>query len=229
MRIMTYNIRGGLGMDGRRSTSRIGNVVRGILPDIVCFQETHQNLLWSGNVDQPQELANALRRPCRFFPLVRFGFGGEGLGMALRGALAKEIEHPLPSGRENRGLQEIRLRDVGGLRSLTVFNTHWGLDSGERKEQSAACVEIIRNAPRPLILCGDFNETADSPALQDLIDASGLLDAGAISNLPTFVSDNPMRRIDFILYSPDLRLESLETPPAIASDHLPVVADFAKA
>ena len=228
MRVVSYNIRGGLGMDRRRSIPRIADTVRGLLPDVVCFQEVHQKLFWSGGEDQPQTLANRLRRPFIFFALVRLGFGGQGIGINVRGLVAREIQHKLPSKRESRGVLEVRLRNMGGLRALTVLCTHWGLDSGERGEQSAACLEIIKNAPRPLILCGDFNETADSPALRSLMDGSGLIDAGAASGLPTFVSDNPTKRIDFILHSPDLRLSAFEAFPSLASDHLPVCADFEK-
>ena len=225
---MTYNIRGGLGMDGKRSTLRIADATRAMLPDIVCFQEVHQHLFWRGGADQPALLASRLQRPFVYFPPVRFGFGGEGLGICARNVITEKIEHFLPGKRENRGVIEVRLRDVGGLRSLTVLCTHWGLDAGERLEQSAMCVEIIKNAPRPLILCGDFNETKDVPALQGLMRGSGLLDAGIETDLPTFTADNPAKRIDFIFYSPDLRLNGFEVGRSQASDHLPVAADLEK-
>ena len=57
MRIVTYNTRGSLGMDGLRSTRRIVETVRAVSPDIVCFQEIHQRLAWSGREDQPAILA----------------------------------------------------------------------------------------------------------------------------------------------------------------------------
>ena len=44
MRVMTYNIRGGLGMDGHRSIERIGAVVRDAGADVVGLQEVHQRL-----------------------------------------------------------------------------------------------------------------------------------------------------------------------------------------
>ena len=228
MRVVSYNIRGGLGMDGKRSIPRVADTVRALLPDVVCFQEVHHKLLWSGSEDQPATLANLLRRSFAFFAPRRFGFGGEGLGVCFRGAMSEEIQHKLPSGRENRGVLEVRLRDVSGFRSLTVLCTHWGLDSGERMEQAAASIEIIKNAPRPLILCGDFNETADSPAVRYLLDNSGLIDAGAANNFSTFPADTPASRIDFIFYSPDLRSNGSETIQSLASDHLPIAADFEK-
>ena len=228
MRVVSYNIRSGLGMDRKRSIPRIADTVRALSPDVICFQEVHQKLLWSGSENQPAMIAAALRRPFAFFAPVRFGFGGEGLGICVRGVITKEIQHPLPSGRENRGVLEVRLRDVGGLRSLTVLCTHWGLDNAERLEQATECVNIITNAPRPLLLCGDFNETADSPAVRYLLNASGLLDAVAEIARPTFPADNPASRIDLILYSPDLRLNEIETITSLASDHLPVSADFEK-
>lgn len=229
MRVVSYNIRGGLGLDGKRSTPRIADTVRGALPDVVCFQEVHHKLPWSGGENQPALLADSLRRAFVYFAPVRFGFGGEGLGVCVRDTFSEEIQHNLPSKRENRGVLEVRLRDISGFRSLTVLCTHWGLNSEERMEQAAECVKIAANAPRPLIFCGDLNETADGPAVRRLMQGSGLLDAGAISNLPTFPAANPTKRIDFILHSPDLRLNDLKTIQSMASDHLPLYADFEKA
>ena len=229
MRVVSYNIRGGLGMDRKRSTLRIADTVRSLLPDVICFQEVHQKLLWSGSENQPAMLSTRLQRPFVFFAPTRYGFGGEGLGVCVRGVIVEEIHHTLPSGRENRGVLEVRLRDVGGLRSLAVLCAHWGLDSVERLEQAAECVKIVTNSSRPLILCGDLNETADAPAVRYLIENSGLFDAGAVVNLPTFPADNSTKRIDYILHSPDLRSTCVEINPSLASDHLPVAADFEKA
>src|SRR5579883_2187322 len=127
MRIVTYNTRGSLGMDGKRSTSRIADVVRALSPDVVCFQEIHQKLPWSGGEDQPNLLSEALGRRFLFQRNLTFGFGGYGIGIATRAQVVLMREHRLPSGKEQRGALEVVLRDLPGLRSATVLCTHWGL------------------------------------------------------------------------------------------------------
>lgn len=52
MRIVTYNIRGGLGLDGRRSIGRVAETLRALRPDVVCFQEVHQRTPWGGLTDR---------------------------------------------------------------------------------------------------------------------------------------------------------------------------------
>ncbi len=87
MRIVTYNTRGSLGMDNRRSTSRIAQVVRALSPEVVCFQEIHRRLPWSGREDQPAVLSQLLGRRFVFQQNLTFGFGGYGLGVAARGTV----------------------------------------------------------------------------------------------------------------------------------------------
>jgi len=226
MRIVTYNTRGSLGMDGSRSTRRIAEVVRALTPDVVCFQEIHRRLPWSGREDQPALLSTLLGRRFVFQSNASFGLGGYGLGIATRGQIAGHAEHLLPSLKEQRGALEVRLREIGGLRALTVFCTHWGLQAEERLQQAEALAQIINAAPHPIVVCGDLNEPAEEPAVQRLLALTGLLDADAAQNRVTFVSDNPTTRIDYIFHSPDLATTNVEIVPSQASDHLPLLADL---
>ena len=229
MRILTYNTRGSLGMDGVRSTPRIAHVVRQLTPDVVCFQEIHRRMFRSGSEDQPAMLADALGRPFVFQSNLSLGMGGYGVGIAYRGDLHRSREHFLPSKTEQRGALEVQLREVGGLSRVTVFCTHWGLDGEERSHQALALAQSIRSAGNPVIVCGDFNENASGPAVQALLEATGLIDADAALNRPTFLSDNPTVRIDFVLHSPDLLVRNVEVVASLASDHLPVLVDFERA
>lgn len=229
MRIVSYNTRGSLGMDDRRATPRIAQVVRSLSPDIACFQEIHQRLPWSGSEDQPLLLEQLLGRAFVFHRLLHIGFGGYGNGIALRGRIGERKEHLLPSKKEQRGALELRLHDIGGLNRLTVFCTHWGLQEEERRQQAEALATLINAAPRPLILCGDLNESADGAAIRLLLTATGLHDADAEQGQPTYPSNEPRVRIDYILYSPELDLRHYEVVESEASDHRPVLADFERA
>jgi endonuclease/exonuclease/phosphatase family metal-dependent hydrolase len=213
-------------MDGSRSTRRIAETVRGMMPDIVCFQEVHKRLAWSGREDQPHALETLLARRFVFQSNVRFGRGGYGIGIAARGLISEIREHALPSGREQRGALELRIRDVAGLRQVTVICTHWGLTDQERLDQANALVEVVASAPRPLLFCGDLNEEVDGDAVKLLISKTGLVDADAQLNRPTFTSDNPTVRIDYCLYSSDLHAIKVEVGNSLASDHLPLCVDL---
>jgi len=227
MRVLTYNTRGSLGMDNVRATQRIINVVRSLTPDIVAFQEIHQRLVWSGGEDQPLTLEMSLNRAFVFHRLLRIGRGGYGIGMAVRGNVVERRMHELPSGREQRGALELRLRDVDGMH-LTAFCTHWGLDPEERVCQAKALVEIVKGVKGAAIVCGDLNEDAEGSAVKLLCSETGLRDADGELRRPTFMADNPTVRIDYILHSPELTASNVEVVESLASDHLPLLADFTR-
>ncbi|MCW3051152.1 MAG: Metal-dependent hydrolase [Chthonomonadales bacterium] len=229
MRILTYNTRGSIGMDNMRSTPRIVQVVRQLTPDVVCFQEIHKRTMQAGKEDQPALLADGLGRPFRFQSNLSLGMGKYGIGIAYRGELQSSQELYLPSKTEPRGALKVCLRDVAGFSRLTVFCTHWGLDPEERSQQAIALAGSVRAAGSPVIVCGDFNEDAEGEGVRSLLDLSGLKDADAALNRPTFIADNPTTRIDFVMHSSDLVVRNVEVIPTLASDHLPLLVDFERA
>lgn len=226
MRIVTCNTRGSLGMDNMRSTGRIARVLRALTPDVLCFQEIHRRLPWSRREDQPEVLSRLLARPFAFQQLLTFGFGGYGIGIAYRGELAARREHLLPSRKEQRGALELRLRNVGEVRAVTVICTHWGLQAEERLQQAEALASIVQEAAHPIAVCGDFNEGPEGDAIRAFLATTGLSDVGRKQSQATFSADNPTERIDFIFISPELQAAHFETVPSQASDHLPVLADL---
>lgn len=225
MRIMSYNTRGSLGMDNVRSTRRIVDTVRMVSPDVICFQEIHKKLIWSRREDQPLELGSYLSRRFIFQRNVRFGMGAYGIGIAARGQVVSITEHTLPGGREQRGVLEVALKDVGGLRNVTVFCTHFGLGEQERVGQAEALAGYVGAVKWPVIVCGDFNEGPEGEAIKLLLIRTRLVDADAGENRPTFQADNPTVRIDYCFVSQDLKVENVEVPHSLASDHLPLVVD----
>lgn len=224
MRVMTYNIRGGWGMDGGRSTERIGEVVLEQAPDILCLQEVHQRLPQSRFVDQPGRLQKALGLPVVFQANLRLGVGAYGLAVVSRYPVNAVQNHLLPSTREQRGALEVSLTTPTGL--LTVFCTHWGLNGAEREEQAARLAELVSAASGPVLVCGDFNEGPRAAGISALRARTDLADADADQSRLTYPADAPAARIDYVLYSSPLALKSVFPVTTMASDHLPLVADF---
>ncbi len=224
MRVMTYNIRGGWGIDGQWSTERIAEVALAQSPDILCLQEVHQRLPQSRFVDQPARLQKALGLPVVFQANLRLGFGNYGLALVTRYPLNTTQNHLLPSVREQRGVLEVNLTTETG--PLTVFCTHWGLNSAERQRQSARLAELVSAVSGPVLVCGDFNERPDALGIRALLSATGLQDADSAQNRLTYPADKPEARIDYVLYSPILTLRGVYPLETLASDHLPLIADF---
>jgi endonuclease/exonuclease/phosphatase family metal-dependent hydrolase len=109
-----------------------------------------------------------------------------------------------------------------------VFNTHWGLKTSERIKAAEISVKLLRNIKgyAPIVFCGDLNAGLESQEGRLLTQSSGLQSVGFESELPTYPSDSPVHRIDHILTSHQIAVENVRVVRALASDHLPLVADM---
>lgn len=224
MRVMTYNIRGCLGMDRVRSAERICETILAQSPDIICLQEVHQRLPQSHFADNPKQFEKHLGLPVTFQANLRLGLGGYGVAVVSRYPVGTVQNHLLPSVREQRGVLEVRLDTPTG--PIIVFNTHFGLSGDERVKQAASLAALVQSARYPVIVCGDFNERADAPAVRALLSQTGLSDADAVEDRWTYPTNALEGRIDYLFYSPPLTCQSVSVIESQASDHLPVVGEF---
>jgi endonuclease/exonuclease/phosphatase family metal-dependent hydrolase len=222
MRVISYNIRGGLGMDDRRDIRRIASVLREAAADVVGLQEVHQRLPQSGLADQPRALARATGMTCLFGPALALGPGKYGNAVLASVPARRRAIHRLPGEGEPRAALEVELEMEG--RPLTLFCTHFGLSSAAREMQAAALAIAVHEARAPVVLVGDLNAGPDAPEIWALLDAG--LHHAAPPLEPTFPADLPGHRIDYILLSAELVCRACMVLASRASDHLPVVADI---
>jgi endonuclease/exonuclease/phosphatase family metal-dependent hydrolase len=128
--------------------------------------------------------------------------------------------------------------DLGGGAEVRVINTHLGLVPREQQLQAEALAgEGWLGAPaagEAVILLGDMNATARASAYQRL--AAKLTDAhrtpgGRGQRIATFPAALPFLRIDHIFVSEGVEVKSLRVSASaeavVASDHRPLVMDFA--
>ncbi len=214
-------------MDGQRLAERIAEVVLAQEPDIVCLQEVHQRLPQSGFQDQPKQFEKHLGLPVTFQANLRLGVGGYGLAVVSRYPVGTVHNHLLPSVREQRGVLEVRLDTPTG--PLSVFCTHFGLNGEERVKQAARLAALVQAASYPVVVCGDFNERSDAPAVRSLLSQTDLLDADVVQDRWTYPTNALEGRIDYLFYSPSLTCQSVSVIESQASDHLPVVGEFVAA
>jgi endonuclease/exonuclease/phosphatase family metal-dependent hydrolase len=220
MWIVTYNIRGGLGMDGRRSIGRIGAVVRESGAVVAGLQEVHQRLPQSGLQDQPRALERATGMTCAFGPALTFGVARYGNALLSAAPARRQRVHPLPGEGERRAALEVALELDS--RPLTLFCTHFGLSEAARAAQAATLAAAVRRTGGAVVVVGDFNAGPESSELQELF-AAGLGHAAPPVE-PTYPSDEPRFRIDYILLSPELVAQDCRVITSTASDHLPIAA-----
>ncbi len=239
VRLMTYNVHGCSGMDGRVSPRRVARVIRGEMPDIVALQELDLGRRRSRAEDQAAIIARELGMHAVFCPTVTRGEEHYGHALFSRWPIevvkrARLPHDPSSWWQEPRSAIWARV-EVGG-RVINVITTHLGLGPRERVLQVAALLGpdwLGGIAPGdPVLLCGDFNALPGSAPYRLI--ATRLKDAQATvaghRPLSTFSSVRPLVRLDHIFLSGELDRQQVRVVrndlTRVASDHLPLLADF---
>jgi endonuclease/exonuclease/phosphatase family metal-dependent hydrolase len=229
LRVLSYNIRSGLGLDRRVDLGRIAGVIATFEPHIVALQEVDVGRRRSGEVDQPAELAARLGMRSHFAMCFARGAGHYGIATLTNLPLIKtrrlELPHePHLKGSEPRCALVTRVAWPSSTVELDMVNTHLSIVSGERPAQVAT---IVRELPgQEVILAGDFNCTPGSPLFRKLCGGMRSATAGA----RTFPAWLPIVPIDHILVRGPLEIVRggrwTQGPVRRASDHLPVFAEL---
>lgn len=169
LRIMTYNIQAGVGMDGVRDITRIADVVAHSGADIIGFQEVDLLTNRSNGIDQPAVLAEMLGMNYYFGENLRLPGGAYGNLILSRYPLLSVDNILLPYQRgEQRGLVRAKV-DYHGT-PITVFVTHLGFQE-DNIMQRKRILEVLYETEGPFILIGDFNMDPFEPVqrLNDMI------------------------------------------------------------
>ena len=228
LRLMTYNIRHGRGLDGRVDLPRIADVIAARSPDIVTLQEVDYGRFRSGIVDQGDELALLLGMEARFAPCVEHDDGHYGIATLSRLPVAASEQIKLPHAGEPIRFSEPRsalLTRVGWRgREIDVVNTHLSLRPSERFRQASVLAGL--GDDEELVMAGDLNCTPGSATYRSLLRRLRGVPVAAAS----WPSRWPVLQLDHVLYRGQLDHHGAEVvadPLARrASDHLPLVASF---
>lgn len=227
VRVVSYNIKHGLGTDQVVDLERTAGVLRALMPDIVGLQEVDDRATRSGSVAQAERLGERLGMQPAFGKFMDFQGGAYGLAILSRYTIVSTREVQLPDGNEPRVALAVEVR-LPGDRPLTIVNVHfdWVRDDGFRYAQAEALTKYLDALTTPYILLGDFNDVRESRTLQ-LFFSRATEAAKPADNRMTFSSTDPRREIDFIFYSPAAAFSAGEVrviDEPVASDHRPVLA-----
>ena len=111
------------------------------------------------------------------------------------------------------------------LDGIRFFLLHLALQRETRKRQLEYIKKLVSINPEPMIIAGDFNTFAGDLELDTFIRDLDLHDPNT-EDLPTFPSQAPEKKLDFILCSRSIRVHSFQIPKVRFSDHLPLILDF---
>jgi endonuclease/exonuclease/phosphatase family metal-dependent hydrolase len=231
VRIATYNIHRGRGLDGRTRLERIAAVLAGIDADIVALQEVvGASPLKPG---QAAELGAALGMGWVMAPTRHLRNALFGNVVLTRFPVRHHVQYDLTwKTCEHRGVQRV---DVGiEDDTLHFYNVHLGTSLLERRHQAARLATLVhdKRLTGPKIILGDFNEWARHLGATDVL-AQRLQSIDLSKHLSrrrTYPGIFPILHLDHIYYEGKVEVMKVSLPrdrmALMASDHLPLVADL---
>jgi endonuclease/exonuclease/phosphatase family metal-dependent hydrolase len=241
VRLLVYNIRYATGTgvafhlpvpgagylrSSRRVLEEITSFIRDQDPDLVGLIEVDTGSVRTGMLNQATHIADALghytAHQCKYragsfntlMPIVR----KQGNALLAAPRVTGERFHYFDTGIK-RLIIELELDDV------CVFLVHLSLKFRHRQYQLRALHDLVVQAPKPVIVAGDFNTFWGNHEIYLFMRAAGLRSAN-VEGLSSFPSRMPRVELDFILVSREIDIASFQIPAVTWSDHRPLVCDF---
>ncbi len=238
-RIMTYNVHGCVGLDGKLSPRRIADVIAQYEPNIVALQELDVGRLRSGREDQAMIIAEHLNMSHHFHAAMRVAeesFGDAILSsfpmqLIKKDALSRKLNLPFF---ETRGAlwSKVYFKDL----PIQILNTHLGLNPKERLFHAK---ELLNRewlghpqCKGSVILCGDFNAFPKSKVFKEFINKLDSVQTAAVKtrHKGTWFGRYPFASVDHIFVNQEIEVINVEVADSylarLASDHRPLLADL---
>jgi len=217
LRVATFNIHGGAGLDGVRDLKRTAECLQGL--DLIGLNEVRGAWLRVDG-DQAAALGRELGLSWLFAPTER-RWWHEHFGNALLTSLPllswQRIPLAGPPRESHRNVLLARL--VCGESTLQVLTTH--LERGRyRESQLRAVLNLFLAMAPPAVLLGDLNTSEQDPILQDLLTTPGIHDP-----VREFLGAATPSRIDWVL-TRGLRAVRAQVCANGASDHPCFIAEL---
>ncbi len=189
LRIVSYNIHHGEGMDGKLDFTRIGSLLGKLNADIIAIQEIDSAATRTNGSYGLGEMAYQTGYNPTYGPSIEFQGGKYGVGILSRERPLKTWRIPLP------GKSEARTLLMAEFDKYVFACTHLSLDEDERLASVPLIEHEAASCAKPFIVAGDWNDNSDSKLVK------AMEKSFMICNRPdsaTFPSDKPKECIDFI-------------------------------
>jgi len=223
LRIMTYNIQHGAGMDDVVNLDKQATIIENAMPDVVGLQEVDSCVKRSGYLNEAAVLARKLGMYATFGPAIPLSAGKYGVAVLSKEQPLSVRNIPLP-GVEKRTMLVCEFQDY-------VFaSTHLDLNEDNRLASADIIIGEAARWEKPFFICGDWNDTPTSALLTKMKKKFQFLNyLNTIRSNYTFPADNPTSIIDYIAtyghIVKSIKSRSVLNEPD-ASDHRPVVVEI---
>ena len=230
LRVMTFNIHVGVGMDKKLDLARIADVINRERPDLVGLQEVDRGVERTERKDEIAELAKLTRMDFSFAQNLDYQGGQYGVAILSR-YLIQHADHQKYENKretERRGMLRAELEVDGKKINFVTTHLDYQYEDG-RLFETEQLLRMLDGVPGSLIVSGDFN---DEPAGSAYKLMSTKFDDAWLQSKPkgtgfSFPADKPVKRIDYIFCrtSDRIRVKKAWIVETLASDHLPLMAE----
>lgn len=244
MRLLVYNIAYGTGSPRgtwqqvaaavnyvrtpQRYFNAIAHLVRHYSPDVAGFLEADNGSFRTGGSSQVADLSELLRSGSNGNFMTKYAPGSylaklpycrhqTNALLVRNGNAEREWYDFMPCGAK-------RLILGCQYQNVQILLVHLALTSAVRRRQLDYLSSLVEQ-DKKFIICGDFNTFGGSRELAHL-KRKGKLKSANAGHAATFPARDPVRELDYILYTPQLQLKKFRVIKFPGSDHLPLLAEF---
>jgi endonuclease/exonuclease/phosphatase family metal-dependent hydrolase len=224
IKVLTFNILHGATTKGDFDLDVIAGVIKEANPDFVALQEVDFKTKRARNYDLLMELGMRTKMMPLFAKAMNFDSGEYGNGILSKHTFfqSRDITLPYTTGNEPRVALEIKTV-LASKDTIVIFATHLDQhkDETDRIAQVKKINEAVLSNKYPAILAGDLNSIPGSVPV-NLLEELWSATYDKLKPEPTFPSDNPNIKIDYVMFYPKSRWKVLETKVihnTLASDH----------
>ena len=231
IRVMTYNIHVGVGMDKKLDLARIAGVINAQHPDLVGLQEVDRGVERTQRIDEIAEIARMTKMDYAFAFNLRYQGGQYGVAILSRLPILATDHRLYKNTREaeRRGFIRAEVNIDGRVVNFATTHLDYQYEDG-RVFETEQLLAALKDVKGPLILVGDFNDVPAGGAYKLVREqfADAWIESGSSDQGLSYPADQPAKRIDYILSrrTDRIRTKKAWTVSTLASDHVPVVADL---
>lgn len=224
VRILSFNILHGATTKGDFDLDVIARVIKNTNPDFVALQEVDFKTNRAHKYDLVTELGWRTKLIPLFGRAMKYDDGEYGEGVLSKHTFlsSRNVALPFTPGNEPRAALEITTT-IASNDTIAFVGTH--LDHLKDEKDRVAQVKKINEAfplnKYPTILAGDLNAIPGSTPI-NILEEMWSASYDKKKPKPTFPSENPTKKIDYVMFYPKNRWRVLETEviqDSIALDH----------
>ena len=224
VKVLTFNILHGKTMKGDFNLDVIAKVIIDANPDFVALQEVDYKTNRAKKYDLVTELGWRTKMAPIYARAMHYDDGEYGEGVLSKHTFLNTRNVPLPHLHDDEPRAALEITTVlPSNDTISFIGTHLDHLKLETNKimQAKEINKVFSSNKYPTLLAGDLNAEPDSETM-NILESFWTASYDRTNPEPTFSSENPTQKIDYVLFYPKHKWKVLETKvicDTIASDH----------